>query len=141
MTLLTQFKDWFVSKGVRIITDIDDPIDDNRTIGFVAGPVDDTEFACAALSSAEDGRVSVMVDIATEAAGRGALIALRIGDDVHVFDPRTVLNHGNHAPLKDEKRRERGEMWVYFDVGQGCRFDDWFDGHDDPDRYGDVTGY
>lgn len=100
--------------------------------------VDGTTLICAARSSASDGRTSIMNRVAGEAQTNDALIALRIGDSIRVFDPVTVLGHGNVDEPHEDGRKKRGEKWVYFDVDLGCRFREWYDGTAKPVRYAEV---
>ena len=90
--------------------------------------VDGQAFVCAARSSASDGRTSIMKRVAGKAQVNDALIALRIGDSIRIFDPVTVLGHGNVDEPHEDDRKKRGEKWVYFDVDLGCRFREWYDG-------------
>lgn len=103
--------------------------------------VDGTTLICAARSAASDGRTSVMSKVAGAAQVNNALLCLRVGDTIHVFDPTTVLAHGDTSDPVEDSRKKRGEMWVYFDLGLSASFRDWYDGHAAPVEYAGVEDF
>lgn len=137
MSQVKDFAEWFKARRTKVEAWYEDGV---GKFAFRV-TVDGQAFVCAARSSANDGRTSVMKRVAGKAQVNDALIALRIGDTIHVFDPVTVLGTGNTDDPHEDERKERGEEWVYFDVDLGCRFEEWFDGHAEPVRYADVDGF
>lgn len=138
MTLIDDFAEWFKARRTKV----EAWYEDGKGKFAFRVTVDDTPLICAARSSfPENGRTSVMKRVAGTAQVNDALIALRLGDDMLVFDPVTVLYQGNTDDPHEDERKERGEEWVYFDVDLGCRFEEWFDGHATPVRYADVDDF
>lgn len=135
-SLIEDFAAWFKARR----TAVERWYSDSKGKFAFRVTVDGQTFVCAARSSAE-GRTSIMKRVAGKAQTSDALIALRIGDDIHVFDPVTVLDQGDVDDPHDDERKKRGEEWVYFDVDLGCRFEDWVDGHASPVRYADVGDF
>jgi len=102
--------------------------------------VDDQTFVCTARKTPpKNGRTSIMNRVAGKAQTQDALIALRLRDDIHVFDPITILGHGDTDEPAERDRKKRGEKWVTFPVSFGCTFRDWYDGGASPLRYKDVV--
>jgi hypothetical protein len=137
MSLIQDFASWFKARRTKIEAWYQDG---TGKFAFRV-TVDDTPLVCTARSSARDGRTSIMKRVAGTAQVNDALIALRVGDDIHVFDPVAVLYRGVDDDPSEDDRSKRGEEWIEFDVGLGCAFDDWFDGIDEPTRYEDVADF
>jgi len=134
MSQVKDFAEWFKARRTKVEAWYEDGV---GKFAFRV-TVDGQAFVCAARSSASHGRTSIMKRVAGKAQVNDALIALRIGDTIHVFDPVTVLAIGTTDDAHENERNERGEEWVYFDVDLGCRFDEWYDGYATPVRYADV---
>lgn len=101
--------------------------------------VDGQAFVCATRTNPpKKGKTSIMARVAGKAQTQDALIALRLRDEIHVFDPVTVLGHGEADEPAEEDRKKRGEKWVHFPVSLGCTFEEWYDGAGEPLRYHDV---
>lgn len=137
MTLLDDFAEWFEDGGI--------PVEDWHTdakgrIAFDV-TVKNTPFVCSARSPSKDRETSVMKELAGIGQTKSALIALRLGDTVRVFDPVSILKHGSERDAHDSDRDDRGEDWVYFPKTLGCRFDDWYDGTAEPTEYHDVSKF
>ena len=132
---IKDFAEWFKARRTKV----EKWYSDGKGKFAFRVTVDGTTLICAARSSTSDGRTSIMNRVAGEAQTNDALIALRIGDSIRVFDPVTVLGHGNVDEPHEDDRKKRGEKWVYFDVDLGCRFDEWFDGHAKPVAYKEVA--
>jgi len=137
MTLIQDFAKWFKARRTTIETWYSDS---SGRFAFRV-TVDGTPLVCAARSSATDGRTSIMKRVAGAAQSNDGLVCLRIGDDIYVFDPVTILGRGNPDDPRKDGRRKRGEEWIYFDVDFGVRFDDWVDGHKRPVEYHDVDAF
>lgn len=136
-SLIEDFAEWFKTRRTNVEAWYDDP---KGKFAFRV-TVDGTPFICAARSPSSSERTSIMKRVAGTANVNDALIALRIGDDVHAFDPLTVLYQGQTDDPVEDERKERGEEWVYFPTSLGCRFEDWIDGRDEPVRYADVDDF
>jgi hypothetical protein len=134
---IKDFAEWFKARRTKVEAWYDD---DKGKLAFRV-TVDGTPFVCAARSPSSSDRTSVMKRVAGTAQVNDGLIALRIGDTIHVFDPVTVLYQGNADDPHEDERKARGEEWVYFPVDLGCRFEDYVDGRDEPVRYADVDDF
>lgn len=137
MTQIHDFADWFKRRE----TAVEAWYEDGKGRFAFRVTVDGQAFVCAARSSSHNGNVSVMTRIPGEAQTIDALICLRIGDAIRVFDPVAVLAHGETDEPTEPGRRERGESWVEFPVSIGCRFDAWFDGDAEPSTFDDVAAF
>lgn len=137
MSLIKDFASWFKARRTKVEAWY---ADDSGKFAFRV-TVDGTPFICTARSSMYDGRTSIMKRVAGTAQVNDALIALRVGDDIRVFDPVVVLYRGVDDDPTEDDRSNRGEEWVEFDVDLGCAFDDWFDGVAEPTRYEDVADF
>ena len=135
MGALGDFAEWFKSRKVGIKKWYSDDV--GRWAFRVE--VDGTDFICAARSSsASNGTTSIMKRVAGHAQTRDALIAIRLRDDIFVFDPVAVLADGTPDEVVDPDRRDRGETWVEVPLSLACSFRDWYDGTDAPSTYADV---
>lgn len=135
MSALRDFAEWFKVRRTKIRAWYDDDV---GRFAFKV-KVDGTPLICVARrSSTASGTTSIMKKVVGRAHYQDALIVVRMRDDVMVFDPVTIFEHGECGDPKDTARRKRGEEWVYFPVELGCRFEEWFDGHAAPVTFGDA---
>lgn len=135
MTQLKDFAEWFKARRTKVEKWYSDGV---GKFAFRV-TVDGQAFVCAARSSGpKGGKTSVMKRIAGKAQTTDALIALRLPGGIRVFDPVTVLGHGEPDEPKEKARKKRGEVWVTVDVDLSCPFDEWYDGNAEPARFADV---
>lgn len=135
MTQLKDFAEWFKARKTKVESWYSDGV--GRFAFKVT--VDGQAFICAARSSGPtNGRTSIMKRIAGKAQVEDAFVALRLPDGIYVFDPVTVLGHGEVEEPKEKARKKRGEEWVSVDVGLSCDFREWYDGHAEPARFAEV---
>jgi len=97
---------------------------------------------CARKSRPSGGTTSVMKRVAGRAQTRDAFIALRLPDDeIHVFDPVSVLAKGDFDQPHESDRKERGEEWVEMPLSLACTFEEWYDGRGEPVSFADVESF
>lgn len=138
MNALDEFADYFKSRKTPIERWYSDGV--GRFAFRVS--VEGQTFVCAARTTPpNDGTTSIMARVAGKAQTTDALIALRLRDRTLVFDPVAVLGHGDPDEPVEEDRKRRGEKWITLPLRFGCAFDDWYDGVDEPVRFGAIDGY
>jgi len=136
MSALGDFAEYFKARKVRIRRWYEDGV--GRFAFRIR--IDGQDFVCVSRKTApKNGRTSIMARVAGKAQTTDALIALRLRDRTLVFDPITVLAHGEAEEPREDDRKERGEKWVRVALDLGCEFDEWYDGTAEPARFGDVV--
>jgi hypothetical protein len=82
--------------------------------------------------------IGCMKKLVARAADADALLLVRVGDDevsgdpdFYVFDPATVLQHGDDRTA-DDQRAQRGERWVDFHPRWGVNLQHYAVGAADP---------
>lgn len=138
MSAIDDFAEWFKTRKTPIERWYSDGV---GKFAFRV-TVDGQTFVCAARKSATSGgHTSIMNRVAGKAQTEDALIALRLRDGIYVYDPITLLGHGDTKEPVETDRKRRGEKWVHFPVSFGCEFREWYDGNAEPTRYADVEDY
>lgn len=133
---LTDAADWVRGNGARIQSWVED---DTGRVAFRTS-IDGQDFLVAAKQYLHKNDASVMRRLAQRAAAKEMLILLwidRTGDRL-VFDPQTILDHGDDRATRDDSRQARRERWIDFPAAWAADLSAWVDGHDEPIRPGSI---